>query len=99
TRCYRDWSSDVCSSDLISPATSMTRNVAISLLVFCAGLSAQPRLIKGAIQDSRRTRMGGHVHPMATAANDIGALDQGTTLPALKIGRASWRESVASTVV
>ncbi len=63
----------------------MTRKVAISLLVFCAGLSAQPRLIKGAIQDARRTRMAGHVHPMATAANDIGAMDPGTTLPAMTL--------------
>jgi uncharacterized protein (TIGR03437 family) len=48
-------------------------------------LWAQPRLIKGQIQDSRRAAMTGHVHPMATAENDAGAVDASEALPAVTL--------------
>ncbi|MCU1239189.1 MAG: peptidase and in, kexin, sedolisin, partial [Candidatus Solibacter sp.] len=50
-----------------------------------SALSAQPRLIHGPIQDSRRVRMSGHVPPLATTQNDVGALDDGTELPAVTL--------------
>ena len=48
-------------------------------------LSAQPRLIKGPIEDTHRTRMTGHIHPMAKAENDLGPLDASVTLPAITL--------------
>src|SRR4029077_17393364 len=52
---------------------------------FTSALSAQPRLIKGQIQDSRRIAMKGHVHPMATAENDAGAVAASESLPPLTL--------------
>jgi uncharacterized protein (TIGR03437 family) len=66
----------------------MHRTIPQSFLIACilAGvLSAQPRLIKGPIQDSQRARMTGHVHPMAKAENDLGPLDASVTLPAITL--------------
>jgi uncharacterized protein (TIGR03437 family) len=48
-------------------------------------LSAQPRLIKGQIEDAHRARMTGHVHPMAKAENDLGPLDASVALPAIML--------------
>ena len=49
-------------------------------------LCAQPRrLITGPIQDARRSRMTGHVHPLAKAENDLGPLDASETLPAITL--------------
>jgi uncharacterized protein (TIGR03437 family) len=50
-----------------------------------AALSAQPRLIKGQIQDSHRTRMTGQIHPLATTDNDLGPLDTSVTLPSVTL--------------
>jgi uncharacterized protein (TIGR03437 family) len=58
------------------------------LLVACfltAALSAQPRLIKGPIQDTHRARMTGQVHPMAIAGNDLGPLDASVTLQSITL--------------
>ncbi len=66
----------------------MHRIVLQSLLIayILAGtLSAQPRLIKGPIQDTQRARMTGHVHPMAKAENDLGPLDASVTLSAITL--------------
>src|SRR5664279_1301875 len=66
----------------------MHRIVLQSLLIsyILAGtLSAQPRLIKGPIQDTQRARMTGHVHPMAKAENDLGPLDASITLSAITL--------------
>jgi uncharacterized protein (TIGR03437 family) len=66
----------------------MDRIMPKSLFIACllAGiLCAQPRLIKGPIQDSQRARMTGHVHPMAKAENDLGPLDASTTLAAITL--------------
>jgi uncharacterized protein (TIGR03437 family) len=70
----------------------MHRTIPQSFLIACvvacilAGvLSAQPRLIKGPIQDSQRARMTGHVHPMAKAENDLGPLDASVALPAITL--------------
>ena len=63
----------------------MYRNLPQSFLIaaiLAGALSAQPRLIKGPIQDTQRARMTGHVHPMAKAENDLGPLDPSVTLPA-----------------
>ncbi|MEO8370202.1 MAG: protease pro-enzyme activation domain-containing protein [Candidatus Solibacter sp.] len=62
----------------------------ISLSFFIAGLligglSAQPRLIRGPIQDKNRTQMAGHVHPLARAENDLGELDPAATLPTITL--------------
>jgi len=66
----------------------MHRIVLQSLLIACiliGTLSAQPRLIKGRIQDTQRARMTGHVHPMAKAENDLGPLDASITLSAITL--------------
>src|SRR5450631_4320487 len=60
------------------------QSVLIACILTCA-LSAQPRLIKGPIQESQRARMTGHVHPMAKAENDLGPLDASVTLPAITL--------------
>src|ERR1019366_5760504 len=67
---------------------NMHRIVLKSLLIACiltGALSAQPRLIKGHIQDTQRTRMTGHVHPMARAEIDLGPLDASVNLPAITL--------------
>jgi subtilase family serine protease len=66
----------------------MNRSFIQSLLIFCmfaGAAAAQPRLIKGQIQDKERFRMTGHVHPRATAENDVGTLDASETLPAITL--------------
>jgi subtilase family serine protease len=66
----------------------MNRSFLQSVLISCilAGVvSAQPRLIRGSIQDKERVRMTGHVHPRATAENDAGALDPSDSLPAITL--------------
>ena len=66
----------------------MHRIVLQSLLIACiltGTLSAQPRLIKGPIQDTQRARMTGHIHPMAKAENDLGPLDAAVTLSAITL--------------
>jgi uncharacterized protein (TIGR03437 family) len=59
--------------------------IACILCIVAGVLSAQPRLVKGQIDDARRARMTGHVHPMATAANDLGPLDASVALPAITL--------------
>jgi uncharacterized protein (TIGR03437 family) len=66
----------------------MLRFIPQSLLIACiltGVLSAQPRLIQGPIEDTHRARLTGHVHPMATAENDLGPLDASVTLPAITL--------------
>src|ERR1035441_4501509 len=66
----------------------MRRIIPQSFLMACilaGALSAQPRLIKGPIQDTHRTRMTGYIHPMAKAENDLGPLDASVTLPAITL--------------
>ena len=66
----------------------MHRIVPQSLLlagILTGALCAQPRLIQGPIQDTQRTRMTGHVHPMANAENDLGPLDSAVVLPAITL--------------
>lgn len=62
-----------------------SRSLPLALWVVCSVLSAQSRLIHGPIpgpnQDTLRTRMTGHVHPLANADNDTGPLDASTVLP------------------
>ena len=53
--------------------------------ILAAALSAQPRLIRGPIQDLQRVRMTGHVHPMAKVENDLGPLDASVTLPVITL--------------
>ena len=50
-----------------------------------AALSAQPRLIKGTIQDTQRVRITGHAHPLARPENDLGLLDPATTFQAVTL--------------
>lgn len=56
----------------------------IACILTCA-LSAQSRLIKGPVEDARRVRLTGHLHPMAKAENDLGPLDPSTVLPAVTL--------------
>ena len=66
----------------------MPQRISLSILIaglLTGALSAQPRLIRGSIQDKNRTQMAGHVHPLATAGNDLGELDQVATLPAITL--------------
>ncbi|HMC61067.1 MAG TPA: S53 family peptidase [Candidatus Solibacter sp.] len=53
--------------------------------ILAGALSAQPRLIKGQIQDTQRARMTGQIHPMANAGNDLGPLDASATLSAITL--------------
>src|ERR1035441_5962706 len=66
----------------------MRRIIPQSFLMACilaGALSAQPRLIKGPIQDTHRTRMTGYIHPLAKAENDLGPLDLSVPLPAITL--------------
>src|ERR1035437_10461605 len=66
----------------------MRRIIPQSFLMACilaGALSAQPRLMKGPIQDTHRTRMTGYIHPMAKAENDLGPLDVSVPLPAITL--------------
>src|ERR1022692_3707436 len=66
----------------------MRRIIPQSLFMACiltGVLSAQPRLIKGPIEDTHRTRMTGQIHPMAKAENDLGPLDASVALPAITL--------------
>src|SRR5207245_4229467 len=45
TRCYRDWSSDVCSSDLVTAAQIL--NVKAFLLSICAAVTFTVLLVSG----------------------------------------------------
>src|SRR3954469_24198866 len=64
-----------------------TASSLFALWIACLSLSAQPRpiprLIQGPIRENQRVRFTGHVHPMATAANDVGVMDSSETLPAI----------------
>jgi hypothetical protein len=65
---------------------AMTRPIPLSFIIaglLAGALSAQPRLIRGLIQDRIRAQMTGHIHPLARAENDLGEIDQATTLPAI----------------
>ena len=53
--------------------------------ILTGAVSAQPRLIKGPIQDASRVRLTGNVHPMAKAENDLGPLDPSEVLPAVTL--------------
>src|ERR1019366_7312693 len=53
--------------------------------ILAAALSAQPRLIRGPIQDLQRVRMTGHFHPMAKVENDLGPLDASVALPTITL--------------
>lgn len=67
---------------------SMYRIVLRFLLIACiltGILPAQPRLIKGPIENASRVRLTGHVHPMAKAENDLGPLDPSEVLPAVTL--------------
>src|SRR4051794_38970874 len=63
----------------------MYRSLLLFTCVITATLSAQPRLLRGPIRDAERTRITGHVNPLATADNDLGPLEASTTLPALTL--------------
>jgi len=66
----------------------MHRSLIRSLLIACilAGATgAQPRLIKGQIQDKERIRMSGNVHPRAKAENDTGPMDASESLPPITL--------------
>ena len=72
----------------MSALYSMHRSVLQSLLIcciLCGAVYAQPRLVKGQIQDKERVRMSGHVNPRAKAANDIGPMDASETLPPITL--------------
>src|SRR4051812_20520068 len=45
--------------------------------------AANPSRVNARIDNARRVRLAGHLRPSATEENDIGALDETTTLPAL----------------
>src|SRR5207245_8599358 len=82
TRCYRDWSSDVCSSDLEA-------NVAICDM---AGTNVNPDVMLGSdVPDGTRVT----VNTSRIADGDIGFVinfNGAGSVPPVKIGRASCRE-------
>ena len=66
----------------------MHRRILQSLLLACiltGALSAHPRVIRGSIQDSRRTRMADHVHPRVKLETDLGPIDPAETLPLITL--------------
>jgi uncharacterized protein (TIGR03437 family) len=60
------------------------RFLLIACILTCA-LSAQPRLIKDSVEDARRVRLTGQIHPMAKSDSDLGPLDSSTVLPAVTL--------------
>src|SRR5260370_40837752 len=60
------------------------RFLLIACILTCA-LSAQPRLIKDSVEDARRVRLTGQIHPMAKSESDLGPLDSSTILPAVTL--------------
>ena len=73
---------------LLALTIYMHRRILQSLLLACiltGALSAQPRLIRGSIQDARRTRMADHVHPRVKLETDLGPMDPAETLPAITL--------------
>lgn len=56
---------------------------------------AQTRLITGPIQDERRGRMTGHLHPMAKAEIDLGPMDTAETLVAVTLALRQTPEQQA----
>src|SRR2546422_9490455 len=104
TRCSRDWSSDVCSSDLDLTAT---QNAQPAILAHSAAVFA----VVGPTIDGAAVAAAGHslgeysayIAAGALAPTDAAALvrrrgelmqQAGTERPGTKIGRASWRERV-----
>src|SRR5512133_946810 len=61
----------------------MYRSILVAYCFLTACLFAQPHLIHGPVRDAERNRMTGHLHPLAKAENDLGALDPSETLPAM----------------
>src|SRR5687768_17910497 len=94
TRCSRDWSSDVCSSDLPfmrrrdgSSATMSTRVHSISVVVSFLSLALALGLLSGKYTyfTYRAHHLGEARSQLERARNDLGVL---------QIGRASCRERV-----
>src|SRR5207245_8400040 len=86
TRCYRDWSSDVCSSDLVS-GRRLDRIAGIEhhgAALFHVGVDT----IDGVLRRLRGARHNGPVDQRKEGQFVVGGID------ADEIGRASWREGV-----
>src|SRR5207245_5273381 len=81
TRCYRDWSSDVCSSDLTFPPPEQS-----SLLENAPNARGADRHDVGVQHHERQS-------PIAFQGFQVKA-DDGLLFPRLQIGRASCRERV-----
>src|SRR5207245_4711528 len=86
TRCYRDWSSDVCSSDLVTTGKPEACKVSVGLRY--PREVVQKRLRNVQLTDRRfAIPPGAAAHKVsATRVLDADAVGVG------QIGRASWRE-------
>src|SRR5207249_9449336 len=96
TRSKRDWSSDVCSSDLIGHAR-VTVHRRPNVAVLSTGdelvdLTEQPA--PGKIRDTNRYSISAAVRATGSAAFELGIA--GDDASDLQIGRASCRERVES---
>src|SRR2546422_1522439 len=85
TRCSRDWSSDVCSSDLVFCEKPLSYSVAEGRA-----------MADGSLHYKRVTQMGNHIHNTGDNYRRVVELMQSGKLGkiAREIGRASCRERV-----
>src|SRR5207245_6063115 len=90
TRCYRDWSSDVCSSDLDRPAAEKLAKE-IGGIAVAADVSREDDVIRLFRQTERS--LGRRITALV---NNAGVVDLRSRVE--EIGRASCRERVASEV-
>src|SRR5207245_8420767 len=96
TRCYRDWSSDVCSSDLLyrplPPVTALPSNAEKSLLLLMmAGEPWRSRVVEAV--DAEEFEF-----PVYRTVFEALADDAPDRLDETEIGRASCRERVKGSV-
>src|SRR5687768_18296306 len=91
TRCSRDWSSDVCSSDLRWRARSSRSARSIgSVTLLSALVEAHPQLL----EPERHIGGGVVVAPLAAAGPEVGHTVDKSPERDAQIGRASCRERV-----
>src|SRR5690606_40898227 len=86
TRFSRDWSSDVCSSDLALSADTHAHALAVAARAAAAGLTTASSEVRHRLLDERSVAAiedGDEAPPPGLTARE---------LQVLEIGRASWRE-------
>lgn len=76
---------------------SYRRHVLFALSIFCASTSfAQRNRLAGPPKSSQRFQLAGHVHPLATSANDVGRLASDTEISGVTVNFISTSDQQAS---